>query len=96
LALAAVLDHLLHIKSTAGEFRMRDGHLFEIDPDAVLTFQEWCLLNGLTPATGDRIRRSGKGPKFVRLSTRRLGVTRRENRRWQDSRTIKNTETAAA
>jgi hypothetical protein len=37
LALAAVLDHLLHIKSTAGEFRMRDGHLFEIDPDAVLT-----------------------------------------------------------
>jgi hypothetical protein len=61
------------------------------DPDQVITFHEWCKLNDLSTATGERLRRSGAGPRFVRISARRLGVTRRENRRWQDSRLIENT-----
>jgi hypothetical protein len=60
------------------------------DPDQVITFHQWCELNDLSPATGERLRRSGKGPRFIQLSARRLGVTRRENRRWQDSRLIEN------
>ena len=61
------------------------------DADAVLTFPQWCRLNDLSLATGERIRKSGQGPRFVQLSEKRIGVTRRENRRWQDSRLIENT-----
>jgi predicted DNA-binding transcriptional regulator AlpA len=64
----------------------QDNHLCDTDPDAVLTFQEWCLLNGLSHDSGHRLRRSGEGPRFIRISERRVGVTRRENRRWQESR----------
>jgi len=57
-----------------------------------MSFEEWCLLNGFSRSTGQRLVASGKGPAFIRLSTRRVGVTVAENRRWQASRRI---ETAA-
>ncbi|MET4479653.1 transcriptional regulator [Bradyrhizobium sp. F1.13.3] len=67
-------------------------HQAGIDDDRMLTFDEWCCLNGISQATGYRLIASGKGPAFVQLSTRRKGVTVAENRRWQASRLI---ETAA-
>jgi hypothetical protein len=56
--------------------------------DEVLTFTEWCALNGFSPRTGRRIL---DGPKSQRpiitwLSERRIGITRGNNRAWQASR----------
>lgn len=58
------------------------------DADAGLTFKQWCQVNGFSTSTGHRIRRAGEGPRFVRISPRRVIVTRRENRKWQDSRPV--------
>lgn len=58
----------------------------------MLSFDEWCRLNSFSRSTGQRLLRDGKGPRFVRISTRRIGVTIGENRRWLASRM---TETAA-
>ena len=63
-----------------------------IESDRVLSFDDWCKLNGFSRSTGQRLIASGKGPAFIRLSVRRVGVTVAENRRWQASRMI---ETAA-
>lgn len=60
--------------------------------DCVLSFDEWCRLNGFSRSTGERMVKAGQGPVFVQLSARRKGVTVAENRRWQASRLI---ETAA-
>jgi hypothetical protein len=57
----------------------------EISAHQVLTFLEWCRLNKISPATGRRIRAAGKGPKFIRLSDRRIGVTVGENCAWQQA-----------
>lgn len=63
----------------------RRQELSQLD-DRVLTFPQWCELNGFSVPTGQRIRNAGNGPKFVQLSPRRIGVTVGENRRWQQSR----------
>jgi hypothetical protein len=52
----------------------------------VLSFTEWCLLNSISPATGRRIIKSGKGPIVTQLSPRRIGVTVTNNAAWQRSR----------
>jgi hypothetical protein len=54
--------------------------------DRCLTFNEWCALNGIGQRTGRRILKSGNGPAVVQLSDRRIGVTVRANREWQESR----------
>jgi hypothetical protein len=59
-----------------------------INPHQVLTFLEWCGLNKISPATGRRIRAAGKGPKFIRLSDRRIGVTVGANLEWQQARAL--------
>jgi hypothetical protein len=56
--------------------------------DAVLSFAAWCALNSFSRATGQRIKEAGKGPAFIRLSDRRIGVRVRDNREWQESRKI--------
>ncbi|MGY4460898.1 helix-turn-helix transcriptional regulator [Bradyrhizobium sp. LB13.1] len=63
-----------------------------IEADRVLSFDDWCKLNGFSRSTGQRLIASGNGPTFIKLSERRKGVTVAENRRWQVSRLI---ETAA-
>jgi hypothetical protein len=63
-----------------------------VEDDRVMTFREWCNLNGFSESTGKRLIASGNGPTFVRIAARRKGVTFAENRRWQASRLI---ETAA-
>jgi hypothetical protein len=54
--------------------------------DKVLTFQAWCALNSLSPATGRRILKSGEGPAVVQLSPRRIGISLRANREWLAAR----------
>ena len=63
-----------------------------MDDDRVMSFDDWCKLNGFSRSTGQRLIASGKGPRFIQLSEKRKGVTVGENRRWQQSRVI---ETAA-
>ncbi|MCS3895798.1 putative DNA-binding transcriptional regulator AlpA [Bradyrhizobium japonicum USDA 38] len=71
---------------------MSQGFAGDIESDRVLSFDDWCKLNGFSRSTGQRLIANGQGPVFVRLSVRRKGVTVAENRRWQASRMI---ETAA-
>jgi hypothetical protein len=56
----------------------------------ILTFADWCASNSFSESTGLRIRKSGKGPRFIKLSDRRIGVTVGENRRWQNERRIES------
>ena len=54
--------------------------------DRCLTFREWCQLNSIGQRTGRRILASGNGPVMTQLSERRIGITVRANREWQQSR----------
>jgi hypothetical protein len=54
--------------------------------DQVMTFREWCELNGISQTTGLEIIRAGEGPEFIWLSANRKGLTYRQNRKWQESR----------
>jgi hypothetical protein len=54
--------------------------------DQVLDFGQWCRLNAVSPRTGRRILASGSGPRVTQLSEKRIGVTIRANREWQQSR----------
>jgi hypothetical protein len=54
--------------------------------DKVMTFSQWCELNGIAETTGREIRASGEGPRFIQISDNRIGVSYRENRRWQETR----------
>jgi hypothetical protein len=54
----------------------------------VLSFAQWCELNGFSSATGRRILNSGNGPTITRLSDRRIGITLAANADWQAARTL--------
>jgi predicted DNA-binding transcriptional regulator AlpA len=54
--------------------------------DRVLSFQQWCRINGFSPATGHRILKSGTGPSVLQLSPRRIGIKESANAAWQASR----------
>jgi hypothetical protein len=54
--------------------------------DQVLGFTQWCLLNNISVRTGRRIIDGPDGPAVVKLSDRKLGITVRENRLWQQRR----------
>ena len=56
------------------------------DGDVVLTFGEWCRLASIGESTGRKIKAAGKGPRLVRLTDKKLGVTLREHRRWMKAR----------
>lgn len=54
-------------------------------PSRLLTSQEVGALLGLSPRTLEGWRRRGHGPRFVRLSGRRLGYRQADVERWIDS-----------
>ncbi len=59
------------------------------DDDEVLSFREWCRVNGISTRTGRRIIADpdpDNRPVITQLSARRIGVSRRNNRIWQQSR----------
>jgi hypothetical protein len=57
-----------------------------LDDDWMMSFSQWCQVNNFSLATGRRLRKAGKGPVFTQISDRRIGVTVRNNRIWQESR----------
>jgi hypothetical protein len=57
----------------------------EPNPHRVMSFHDWCYLNGISIATGRRILKSGKGPRITQLSARRIGITVAHNRAWQET-----------
>jgi hypothetical protein len=63
------------------DLQKRDEHA----PDRVRSFAQWCEINALSPATGRRIIASGKGPKVLQLSARRIGIRDSDNLAWQNS-----------
>jgi len=81
------------LEPTRGRHSTRDRVL---DDDRVLSFRDWCGINGFSEATGRRLRAAGKGPIFIRLSERRIGVTVRNNRQWQEARSSSAVEQGAA
>jgi hypothetical protein len=61
-------------------------HQTGLNQHQVLKFVDWCRLNGISPATGRRILKSGKGPIVTQLSARRIGITIGANAEWQAPR----------
>jgi hypothetical protein len=57
-----------------------------LDDQRVMTIDQWCQVNGFSWWTGQRLLRSGQGPKILQLSPRRIGITVGANREWQRSR----------
>jgi len=57
-----------------------------LDDQRVMTFPQWCEVNGFSIWTGKRLVAAGKGPKITQISDRRIGITVGNNRRWQKSR----------
>lgn len=56
------------------------------DDHRILSFRQWCQLNGFSESTGRRIISAGGGPIITQLSARRIGMTVGNNRAWQASR----------
>ena len=63
----------------------------ELNQFRVLSFAQWCALNGISPATGRRLLARGEGPTITRLSDRRIGITVGANADWQAKRAIDGT-----
>jgi predicted DNA-binding transcriptional regulator AlpA len=72
---------------TLQEHRRERAHPFEHSDNRVLSFPQWCQLNGFSPATGRRLIKGGQGPIITQLSPRRIGVTVANNAAWQVART---------
>src|SRR5262249_7101681 len=64
-------------------FLLREGQLHD---EQVLSFAQWCALNGISKRTGRRLLAAGDGPVVTQLSEKRIGITVRNNRAWQASR----------
>jgi hypothetical protein len=50
----------------------------------VLSFKDWCALNGISPQTGRRLIAAGK-VKVTQLSERRIGIREDHNEEFQES-----------
>jgi hypothetical protein len=48
----------------------------------IIPWRAWCASKGFTVDTGRRLRERGEGPRIVRISDRRIGVTVRDDREW--------------
>jgi hypothetical protein len=59
----------------------------DLNDHRVMSFRQWCELNGFSLSTGRRILAGDGGPVVTQLSERRIGITVANNRAWQESRT---------
>jgi hypothetical protein len=73
-------------KINTGRLLMREINTGRPDDDEVLPFLEWCKLNNISERTGRRILASPDRPVVTQLSPHRIGITRGNNRRWQQLR----------
>jgi hypothetical protein len=69
----------------------RMAQMSETDDRRVMSFRQWCELNGFSWWTGKRLCARGEGPIITRLSARRKGIQYRHHVQWLESR-----QTAAA
>jgi hypothetical protein len=60
----------------------------QLQDDQVLSFRQWCALNGFSERTGRRILTGecGPPPTVTMLTDTRIGITVGNNRAWQASR----------
>jgi hypothetical protein len=72
--------------SLSERLRRQSARARALADDWIMPFSLWCEVNNFSPATGRRLRKAGKGPVFTQISDRRIGVTVRNNRVWQESR----------
>jgi hypothetical protein len=70
-------------KSLKQPLSLQQPHLLD---EQVLSFRQWCQLNGIGERTGRRLLATGKGPVVTKLSDHRIGIRVVDNRRWQESR----------
>jgi hypothetical protein len=66
--------------------RRRPVPLVGDDGDVVLSFLEWARMAGLSERTAQEIRARGEGPRCIKLTDKKLGVTLAEHRRWMKAR----------
>ena len=66
-----------------------------LDDHRVMTFPQWCEINGFSIWTGQRLLKAGKGPVITQISDRRIGITVANNRAWQKARERTSPDTAA-
>ena len=64
----------------------RDELARALDDQRVMTIAQWAKVNGFSVWTGQRLIKAGKGPVVTQVSDRRVGITVRSNRVWQESR----------
>jgi hypothetical protein len=76
----------MHPISEQARRQQRSERERAVDGDRILTFREWCLINGFSVATGKRLRKAGRGPVITRISDRRIGIRVADNRAWQQAR----------
>jgi predicted DNA-binding transcriptional regulator AlpA len=57
-----------------------------LSDDRILSFRQWCELNGISEKTGRRLLSRGDGPVVTKLTSRKIGIAVRHNRAWQESR----------
>jgi hypothetical protein len=55
---------------------------YEQDDLRVIPWRVWCAQKGISVDTGRRLRESGKAPRIIHISERRLGVTVADDREW--------------
>jgi hypothetical protein len=77
-----VINRLTALEGRIGPHR---GVVAQLD-SRVLTFAEWCELNSFSLRTGRRILRSGNGPVVTQLSSKRIGITIANDRKWKLTR----------
>ena len=68
-----------------GRFALQQGPL-ALAESRVMTFPEWCAINGFSQRTGRRLIQRGEGPIITQLSAHRIGVTIANDRAWKASR----------
>ena len=71
---------------SAHQYESKRRSVVEHDDRRVMSFKQWCELNGFSKDTGRRIIKGGQGPKVLQLSDRRIGITIAANREWQQAR----------
>jgi hypothetical protein len=58
----------------------------QLQDSQILSFRQWCALNGFSERTGRRILSGPNPPIVTRLTDTRIGISVGNNRRWQESR----------
>ena len=59
------------------------------DPNAAMTFKQWCIRNQFSEPTGRRILAGGDGPDVTRFSPNRMGVTFAADDAWKARRKVR-------